>query len=205
MKYLIIVLLCACNLSASAQWWRGDFKKHKRYPLIVQSKIHSVQRLPKFTMAKTTVQVKQVQRSAYNLELCEKEVIKAAQHHMRYREYAMASYSFSELAQLYVQENRLSEAKWYYLQSIRLSKIQADDGHTIVSLIALAMVKADLGDLPQAQQDLAEARRIAFTTGRNAEVQFIDKKIAYVKSNKVWLSKADLRYAETAQLPAKSK
>jgi len=205
MRYLIIVLLCACNLTASAQWWRGDFKKHKRYPLIVQSKTHSVQRLPKFTMAKATVQVKQVQRSAYNLELCEKEVIKAAQHHMRYREYAMASYSFSELAQLYVLENRLSEAKWYYLQSIRLSKTQADDGHTIVSLIALAMVKADLGDLPQAQQDLAEARRIALATGRSAEVQFIDKKIAYVKSNKVWLSKSDLRYAETAQLPAKSK
>lgn len=205
MRYLIIVLLCACNLTASAQWWRGDFKKHKRYPLIAQQKIHSVQRLPKFTMAKVALQVKQVQRSAYNLELCEKEVIKAAQHHMRYREYAMASYSFSELAQLYVLENRLSEAKWYYLQSIRLSKIQADDAHTIVSLIALAMVKADLGDLPQAQQDLAEARRMALATGRTAEVQFIDKKIAYVKSNKVWLSKADLRYAETAQLPGKSK
>jgi hypothetical protein len=87
--------------------------------------------------------------------------MRAAQHNMRFREYALASYKFSELAQIYVKENRLSEAKWYYLQSILISKQQNDHQHTINNLVSLAMIKADLGDLVQAQQDLAEARELA--------------------------------------------
>jgi hypothetical protein len=205
MRYLILVLLCAFNLTAHAQWWRGDFKKHKRYPLIAQPKNNSVKRIPKFSIAKVKLPFATVPRSAYNLELCEKAVIKSAQHYMRYREYGMASYKFSELAELYVKENRLSEAKWYYLQSILISKRQGDQQHTINNLINLGMVKADLGDLVQAQQDLTEARQIAQASGRNADVLTIDKKMAYLKSNKVWLSKSELRYAEAVELSGKIK
>nr|WP_294944833.1 hypothetical protein [uncultured Mucilaginibacter sp.] len=205
MRYLFLVLLCAFNLTASAQWWRGDFKKHPRLALITRPKNNAVKRIPKFTLAKVKLPFVPVARSPYNLQVCEKDVMRSAQHHMRYREYAMASYNFSELAQLYVMENRLSEAKWYYLQSIRLSKMQGDYAHTISSLMALGLIKADLGDLAQAQQDLAEARNIAISTGRTADVLAIDKKIAYVKSNKVWLSKSELRYAEAVDKPAKSK
>jgi hypothetical protein len=205
MRYLFLVLLCALSFTANAQWWRGDFKKHKRYPLIALPKNNSIKRIPKFSIAKAPLPYATVPRSAYNLELCEKAVIRSAQHHMRYREYAMASYNFSELAQLYVSENRLSEAKWYYLQSILLSKRQGDQQHTIKSLTCLGMIKADLGDLVQAQQDLAEARALAFATGRTADVLAIDKKIAYVKSNKVWLSKSELRYAEAVELSGKLK
>lgn len=205
MRYLLLVLLCVFNLTARAQWWRLDFKKHKRYPAIVQPKNNWAKRLPKLNISKAPLPFANVPRSAYNLEICEKAVIKSAQHHMRYREYAMASYSFSELAELYVKENRLSEAKWYYLQSILLSKRQGDQQHTISNLTNLGMIKADLGDLAQAQQDLAEARSIALSTGRKADVDAIDKKIAYVKNNKVWLSKSELRYAEAVELSGKLK
>ncbi|MEO7213167.1 hypothetical protein [Mucilaginibacter sp.] len=205
MRYILLVLLCAFNLTANAQWWRGDFKKHKRYALITQPKNNPIKRIPKSSIAKVKLPFVKVPRSAYNLELCEKAVIKSAQHHMRYREYALASYNFSELAELYVKENRLSEAKWYYLQSILISKREGDQQHTISSLINLGLVKADLGDLVQAQQDLAEARQIAVATGRNADILTIDKKVAYVKSNKVWLSKSELRYAEAVELSGKIK
>ncbi len=144
-------------------------------------------------------------RTAYNLEAGERIVMRSAQHNMRFREYALASYDFSELARIYVAENRLSEAKWYYLQSILLSKNNNDNPHTINSLISLAMVKADLGDLVQARQDLAEARELALSNGRTDDVKVIDKKVKFVQSNKVWLPKSELRYAEAIDALTKAK
>jgi hypothetical protein len=196
MRYIILVILCAFNLTASAQWWRGDFKNHKRFSLIAQVKDHSAAKLfkSKTPFYNPNLTVLPIVRSQYNLELNERVVMRAAQHNMRFREYALASYKFSELAELYVKENRLSEAKWYYLQSIYISKQQNDDEHTINNLVSLAMVKADLGDLVQAQQDLAEARDLARTTGRNNDVKLIDTKIKFV-----------LRYAEAADVITKTK
>src|SRR4051812_40341115 len=119
MRYIILVILCAFNLSASAQWWRGDFKSHKRFPQITRIKDHSAEKLKsRLPLYNPKLKVLPLVRSQYNIELSERVVMRAAQHNMRYREYAMASYNFSELAGLYVKENRLSEAKWYYLQSI---------------------------------------------------------------------------------------
>ncbi|RFZ82706.1 tetratricopeptide repeat protein [Mucilaginibacter terrenus] len=205
MRYILLLLFCALNLTASAQWWRGDFKKHPRLPLITaQPKSYSAKRLIKST---TNIKLPgfKIARSAYNLNVCENLVMREAQHHMRFREYAMASYNFSDLALLYVQENRLSEAKWYFLQSILISKNQSDNPHTINSLISLAMIKADLGDLEQAQQDLTEARKIAELANRTDDVKRIDSKIRFVQSNKIWLPKTDLRYADNAEVVVKTK
>jgi hypothetical protein len=207
MRYIILVILCALNLSASAQWWRGDFKKHTRYPQIAQVKDHSLKKFlaAKPPLYKPKVTLVAIAPSQFSLEINERIVMRAAQHNMRFREYALASYKFSELAQIYVKENRLSEAKWYYLQSILISKQQNDHQHTINNLVSLAMIKADLGDLTQAQQDLAEARDLARTTGRTEAVKMIDGKIKFVQSNKVWLPKSELRYAEAADVTGKSK
>jgi hypothetical protein len=208
MRYIILVILCALNLSASAQWWRGDFKKHKRYPLIAQVKDHSLKKFlsvkrPPYNPKKLALVA--LQRSQFNLEINERIVMRAAQHNMRFREYAQASYRFSELAKIYVGENRLSEAKWYYLQSILISKQQGDFPHTISNLVSLALIKADLGDLTQAQQDLVEARDLARNTGRTQDVKMVNEKIKFVQSNKVWLPKSELRYAEAADTSPKSK
>ncbi|AMR30934.1 hypothetical protein A0256_05585 [Mucilaginibacter sp. PAMC 26640] len=205
MRYLILFLFCTLHLTASAQWWRGDFKNHPRYPAIALVQMHSVKRIPSAAAIVKKLPMYKFPRTVYNLQLSEGVVMRSAQHHMRYRQYDLASYNFSELAELYVQENRLSEAKWYYLQSIQISKRMADDQHTIKSLISLAMVKADLGDLPQAGQDLSEARTLAVATGRIEDIITVDKKIAYVKSNKIWLDKSEWRYAENAEIKDKKK
>jgi hypothetical protein len=205
MRYILLVILCAINLSASAQWWRGDFKKHTRYPQITRTKNNSIKRALVVTLPKPKLTLPAALRSPYNLQISQRTVMKSAQHHMRFREYALASYDFSELAQLYVLENRLSEAKWYYLQSILISKNQSDHQHTINNLVSLAMIKADLGDLTQAQQDLAEARDLATSIGHAADVKFIDAKVKFVQSNKVWLPKSELRYAEAVDDVTKSK
>jgi hypothetical protein len=187
MRYIILVILCALNLSASAQWWRGDFKKHTRYPQIAQVKDHSLKKFlaAKPPLYKPKVTLVAIAPSQFSLEINERIVMRAAQHNMRFREYALASYKFSELAQIYVKEN--------------------DHQHTINNLVSLAMIKADLGDLTQAQQDLAEARDLARTTGRTEAVKMIDGKIKFVQSNKVWLPKSELRYAEAADVTGKSK
>lgn len=205
MRYLLIILFCAFNLTASAQWWRGDFKKHPRRPLLAMAKNQGIKRIPKAAVINKQLPMYKMPRTSYSLALSQKAVIKQAQHHMRFREYGLASYDFSELAELYVQENRLSEAKWYYLQSIQISKKQENHQQTIKNLISLAMVKADLGDLAQSQQDLTEARTLASSLGRIADILIIDKKITYVKNNKIWLDKNELRYADNAEPQPKKK
>ncbi|MFD0766647.1 hypothetical protein ACFQZI_17430 [Mucilaginibacter lutimaris] len=208
MRYIILVIFCALNLSASAQWWRGDFKKHVRYPQISQVKDLSLKRFLADKQARYNpmrLAKNVVPRSQFSLEINERVVMRAAQHNMRFHEYSLASYRFSELAKIYVSENRLSEAKWYYLQSILISKQQNDHQHTINNLVSLALIKADLGDLTQAQQDLAEARDLARNTGRTDDVKLIDAKIKFVQSNKVWLPKSELRYAEAVDVTGKSK
>lgn len=200
MRYLILVVFCALNLTASAQWWRGDFKNHKRLMPIAKVKPLKL-KLNTGTAILTPQKISKVPlaRTAYNLDASERTVMKSAQHNMRFRQYDLASYDFSELARIYVIENRLSEAKWYYLQSILLSKRMNDNPHTIASLINLGMVKADLGDLAQAQQDLAEAREIAVANTRQDDVKIIDGKVKFLKTNKIWLPKSELRYAEAIE------
>jgi hypothetical protein len=71
MRYIILVILCALNLSASAQWWRGDFKKHKRYPQIAQVKDHSLKKFlaAKAPLYKPKVTLVAIARSQFSLKL----------------------------------------------------------------------------------------------------------------------------------------
>ena len=53
----------------------------------------------------------------------------SAQHNMSEGIFTDASYNFSDLARIYILQNRLSEAKWYLLQSNNISRRQRDDKH----------------------------------------------------------------------------
>jgi len=130
--------------------------------------------------------------------------MKTAQHNMRFRIYDIASYNFSQLAEMFMKQNRFSEAKWYLLQSNNISRQQNDDSHTIANLMDLAMVKANLGDLQQAQQDLDEARQIATARGFQSVIADIEKENIYIKLNKNASSpKMELKYASDAMVTDK--
>jgi len=195
MKFvIIIVLFTTISFSASAQWW--SLKKHERFPAI-QLKDNSTKHLPfvaKLTLTK--IDKLNLQQSDYSLELAEDAIIKVAQHNMRFRIYDLASYNFSDLAKLYIQQNRLSEAKWYLLQSNSISRQENDDKHTIANLMDLALIKADMGDVVLAQQDLTEARQLAFAKGWIVNVTDIDKEVKYIRLNRTSASKTELRYAD---------
>jgi len=200
MRITILIICCVFSLSASAQWYRVDLllKKHERFPVIEHPSpyLHSISKIrikPSFTGKVTPVNF---DRSEYSFQAAENLVMRDAQHNMRFRVYNDASYNFSALAKLYIQQNRYSEAKWYLLQSNIISRQQNDDKHTIANLIDLAIIKSDLGDYPQAQQDLNEAHDMARIRGFNDDLATIEKKMVYIKQNRNNAPKADVRYAE---------
>jgi len=203
MRIILLVFLCSLSLSASAQWYKyNPFRKHERYPQIALLKDHSIKRLPVAQVAKPKIMYAQIERTPYALFLMEASVMKTAQHNMRFRVYNSASYNFSDLAQMYLKQNRLSEAKWYLLQSLQISRQQNDNRHTITNLINLAAVKTGYGDFPQAKQDLIEARTIANSLGLTMDVAAVDKQMRYLEENKTRL-KTEIRYAETADTDPK--
>ena len=204
MRIILLVFLCSLSLSASAQWYKyNPFRKHERFPQIALLKDHSIKRLPVAQISKPKIMYAQIERTPYALFLMEASVMKTAQHNMRFRVYNSASYNFSDLAQMYLKQNRLSEAKWYLLQSLQISRQQNDNRHTITNLINLAAVKTGYGDFPQAKQDLIEARNIASAMGLTMDVAAVDKQMRYLEENKTRL-KTEIRYAETPDTDPKA-
>ena len=192
MKFLIPVIFCLLSLSASAQWYRIDLrllKKRERLPILEQLQDHSIARIP-VAKIDTTVKLQPIKldRSEFVYDAAIYFAIQKAQHSMRYHMNTDASYNFSDLAHLYLLQNKFSEAKWYLLQSNNISRQQKDNQHTIANLIDLAMIKANSGEFILAQQDLAEAHHIAGTTGFLGYLPQIEQKMALIKQNKSWPS-----------------
>jgi hypothetical protein len=207
MKFLLAVLIAlSISFSASAQWWNISLKKHVRYPLVeIPQDHHSLRHLLVVTPSKLTIPKFVIPQSDYNIELSEALIMKVAQHNMRFRVYDVASYNFSELAKLYIKENRFSEAKWFLLQSCNISRQQNNNPLTIANLMDLAMVKANMGDPTQAQQDLTEALQLSNANGLPANISAIQKELKFVQQYKPLLTKAEWRYASDAMVTADKK
>lgn len=203
MRFILLLILCSLSFSASAQWYKyNPFRKHTRYPQIALLKDNSIKKLPVARIPKDKITYARIERTPYSMYLMEASVMKTAQHNMRFRVYNSASYNFSDLAQMYLKQNRLSEAKWYLLQSLQISRQQNDNRHTITNLINLAAVKAGYGDFMQAKQDLVEARNLASSLGLSMDVAAVDKQMRYLQDNKNTL-KTEVRYAETTDTDPK--
>ncbi|RYZ96257.1 MAG: hypothetical protein EOP47_24225 [Sphingobacteriaceae bacterium] len=204
MRSFLVVLLCITSLSASAQWWRVGPLKNKRYPLISEAKDRDVK---KISLAKT-VRPKlnsHILKSSSDYNRAEFTTMRTAQRNMRYRVYNAASYNFSDLAKIYIQQNRLSEAKWYLLQSTFISRRENDDRHTYANLVSLAAVKIDIGEVNLARQDLMEARDIANSKGWIRESKDVDTRLKAIQGVNTLAPKGELRYAEAVELDNKSK
>jgi len=189
---LLLAVFSIISWSASAQWI--SFKKHPVLPLLPQAKRLSYS--PVLPVCAKVVRAT-IPRSLYSIELETNSVMKVAQHHMRFRMYDVASYDFRDLAQLYVLQNRLSEAKWFFLQSNIISRQQNNDKLTIANLISLAGVKSDIGDFKLAQQDLVEAGEMARSHGWLVELIEVQKQMNLIQHNRM-ATATELRYASSA-------
>ncbi len=130
-RALVFITLVTMAFSASAQWYRLKKKPAPyRPPLIEKVNYDSVtfQAIAKLPQAHKPghpeIYPVYFARSEYSFEAAEDIVMKTAQHNMRFRVYTDASYNFSELARLYILQNKFSEAKWYLLQSNIISRQQ---------------------------------------------------------------------------------
>lgn len=185
MKISFFLFLFVLSLSASAQFDKRGRLLKKYRPLVDDSVVYTADLniLPPQILYPTISSYK-TSGTADSFEKDEASVIKEAQRNMHYNLYYDASCSFSGLARLYMGKSKFSEAKWYLLQSLSLSKQTHDDKHTISSLIDLSLVKASIGDMDQARQDLNEARGIAITNGLNDELKEIDQISYDINKNK---------------------
>lgn len=201
MRLSLVIFFCAISFSASAQFWNNiSFKKkHLVFPLIKPVKDRSIGRIKNISKL-NSLQVTPLvlDQSEFSLEAASAYVMGLAKHNMRFRVYNDASYNFSDLAQLYIKLHRLSEAKWYLLQSNFISRQENDDRHTISNLVSLAMIKVDIGDIPSAKADLMEARDLAHARGMQAETTDIDNKMLLLAQNNGTKAKSEVKYAETA-------
>ena len=199
MRFRLIIFFCLISFSASAQFWSkiGFKKKHIILPALPPAQGHHFVNNDN-TLALNSLQVKPVvlETSEFSLEATSKMVMELAKHNMRFRVYNDASYNFSDLAALYVKLHRLSEAKWYYLQSDNISRQQNDVKHTMSNLLGLAGIKVNTGDIPSARADLVEARDLARTLGMQAETVDIERKILLLAQNNASPVKTDVKYAE---------
>lgn len=208
MRFILLIIFSSMCLSVSAQWYRLDLKlkKHER-PAEALGPLdnHSVQGI-KLSRVSNSLKLDKtpLPRTEMNYEAVEMLVMRTAQHNMRFRVYNDASYNFSDLARMYIKQNRYAEAKWFLLQSNIISRNENDDRHTIANLIDLSTIKAGLGDYDQAQADLSEAHDLALQKGFKEDLSAISKKILALKQNRFTTPKVDVRYAEAPPTNAKA-
>jgi len=136
------------------------------------------------------------ERSQYNYDLAEAAIMKQLYHTLRFHMHAESISNFNTLIALYIEEQRYSEAKWYYLQINNLAHQQNDDNNVIASLVGLGMVKCEIGEFVQAKDDLTSAMDFAASRGRQGDVAEIKKKLAVVEQKRSMNIKSDIRYAE---------
>jgi hypothetical protein len=200
MRISLVIFFCAISFSASAQFWQkiSFKKKHIVLPEVQLVKNNSINHIKPAPLMLSSIDVHPVvlDESVYTIEATSRYVMGLAKHNMRFRIYNEASYNFSDLALLYVRLHRMSEAKWYLLQSNNISRQENDDKHTISNLVSLAEIKTYIGDIPSARADLLEARDLALAKGMQTEKSNIERKILLLAQNTTTV-KPDLKYAES--------
>jgi len=206
MRGILLIIFCALTLTTSAQFWKKKAPKPveviTRYPDATQPVCFTDIVIPSAIANIHEVYNTLLKRSTYDIEMNEEAVMTLAKHHMRFREYKLASYNFSDLADLYILQNRFSEAKWYLLQSLTISKEQNDDRHTLANLLNLAAVKIAIGEPKLAKADLKEARELAFAKGFVTDVAGIDVRMHDMDLVGPVAEKATLRYAQSVEAKA---
>jgi tetratricopeptide (TPR) repeat protein len=87
---------------------------------------------------------------------------------------------FQTLAELYFQQKRYSEAKWFYIQSKIMAGKLLDNQAMITSLTGLGRVKTALGDHEEALQDYREAEQLALRNNYIAKLVEINADLGEV-------------------------
>jgi len=195
-RVFILAPLCLLfALSANAQWWKK--KPVERLPLLRDAKSLSFNfsKTQKLAAVPVTNEVK-FEASKYSYDIAETAIMKSLYHTLRFHMYIESIDNFNSLIALYLEQQRYSEAKWYFLQINYLARQKGDDANIIASLVGLGIVKSEIGEFAQAKDDLTAAVDFAASKGRLNDVAEIRKKLTIVEHKKSLNIKNDIRYAE---------
>jgi len=193
--FLLLLLSVLINFSANAQWWKKA--PQKRLPLLAQANTNTLNNTAanklKPVDLKPTVTFG---RTRYSYDAQEAYIMKELYHNLRFHITPEILKGFNNLVALYIEESRYSEAKWYLLQCNYIGHKNNDNNVIVSSLVALGMLKADIGEYAQAKDDLLEAQGICSAQGRSSDSADIDKKLKLVETKRFANIKNDIRYAE---------
>ena len=202
MRYTLLIILCALNFTASAQFWKSKPKVEERPQvpeLVLQINVIQPVTVSNTKLNTPPIHGFELAHTEFEREIAEEMMLNEAKHNMRFRIYNLASYNFSSLAAMYAQDNRFSEAKWYFLQSNELAHQANDTKHILDNLLALAAIKIQIGELTLAKTDLQEAHDIAAAKVMQNELTEINKRLIDLETNKIVSPKLGLRYADAVE------
>lgn len=206
MRFILLLAFCIISIAASAQFWQK--KEKTRYPLLNEANYTSATSISAATKIHIPkVVVFTLNHRAYSLDIAEAFLLKEAKHHMRFRQYSIASTDFNTLAKLYIVAKRFSEAKWFLLQSNAIAKRESNDKLTIINLLDLATIKAAMGELALARTDLKEAHDLANLKGMSTDLAEIDQLTREIelKNGSTSFAKAEVKYAAAVEASKKAK
>jgi tetratricopeptide (TPR) repeat protein len=110
--------------------------------------------------------------------------------------------SFDDLARVYVAQRKFSEAKWFTLQSNKISRQVKDIPNIISSLIKLSAIKMELKEYKMAMRDLNEALKWSTANKLPALEAVVQQNYAYLYNRQKDYDKGDAaekRATEIAQ------
>ncbi len=90
-----------------------------------------------------------------------KNTLSALHYFSKYDDSTGLRKSFDQLSSIYHAQHKYSPAKWFILQSNKISREQNDTTNVINSLIELSSIKTDIKDYTLAMKDLNEALSLA--------------------------------------------
>jgi len=193
--FLLVLVSVFIGLSGKAQFWKRV--QQVRVPLIERV---DVNKSLNFTL-NTPVKLSKITpvtfgRTRYNYDLEEAAIMKDLYHTLRFRMYPDAIASLKQLVGVYIEESRYSEAKWYLLQCIYFGKKSNNNFAVVNAMVALGLLKADIGEYDQARQDLLDAKDICKTQSMTGQLADIDKKLKVVEAKRFANVKNEVQYAE---------
>ena len=110
--------------------------------------------------------------------------------------------SFDDLARVYVAQRKFSEAKWFTLQSNKISRQVKDIPNIISSLVKLSAIKMELKEYKMAMRDLNEALKWSTANKLPALEAVVQQNYAYLYNRQKDYEKGDAaekRATEIAQ------
>ena len=112
--------------------------------------------------------------------------------------------SFDDLARVYISQKKYSEAKWFTLQSNKISRQIKDVPNIVSSLVKLAAIKMELSEYKMAARDLDEALRWSTATNLPSLEAVVQQNYAYLYNRTKDYDKGDAAEKRATELTQQS-